>query len=268
MNIFCIALLLLPINLLASQDSWNNWHDEQPAVCEEPDYELFAENIARNSAAHSKRSLACNLALGVATASSLYWGHKKFTTHHTSAPENGRFGTLGLAALPLLKDMAGPVVSLLAGGYLLYQAKQSIIYPYLVKQEEEIDKFKKALDEHRKQTHEQYERFVKETQDTIAPLHDHIQSAHGDIEQIKKQLDATSTELEHTQQTNKDIKAIIDKAMPAFARTNELVSKLSQQVEKEAKMMHRYASLRKRSHGSIPKKGTKPRKGLWAGLFQ
>jgi len=189
---------------------------------------------------------------GTLAAYILYW------THNNVIPN--RFPGGGLLGLSMVAPLLKSAGILIVGTYVWRTFKRWIVEPYRLRHQEEIEKFKTSLTEHKKeilQTQQSFTQIIEQSlhhiRSTIdeelktvrhehknieqkqSTLHEHVQSVEsrlqGDLGRLQKDIQRA-----HTITT--EVKKGIETVLPQIAQMYTLVHQINQQTQDELKRIN------------------------------
>jgi hypothetical protein len=207
---------------------------------------IFAENNITNL--ETTRGAGCTEALATYT---LYRTQKDDTPTNRFLPDGGLL-TMGGAGM--IGSALKYVGALIIGAYAWRTFKRWIVEPYRLRHQEEIEKFKMTLTEHKRdivKTQQSFIRIVEESlqaiRSTIDKDHKGLEQKYANIEEHVNKLDARlqidfknlQGDVKNAQSTTQEVKEGMATALPKLAQMLLLVRQIDQQTQQELERINK-----------------------------
>jgi len=243
--------------------------DQEVCDLEKKTSAIFAENNITNL--ETTRGAGCTEALATYT---LYRTQKDDTPSNRFLPDGGLL-TMGGASM--IGSAVKYVGALIVGAYAWHSFKRWIVEPYRLRHQEEIEKFKMTLIEHKRnigQTQQSFTQVIEESlqhiQSTIAAelktvRHDYTQldQKQNTLQELVKVLDAKlqddfkalQRDVKNAQSITQEVKEGMATALPKLAQMLLLVRQIDQKTQQELERINKILD-DKTHHEKEPKKSS------------
>ena len=227
--------------------------DQEVCDLEKKTLAIFDENNTINL--ETTRGAGCTEALATYT---LYRTQKDDTPANRFLPDGG---LLTMGGATMMGSALKYVGALIVGAYVWHTFKHWIVEPYRLRHQEEIEKFKITLTEHKRdivRTQQSFIRVIEESLKEIRSIidtelktvrkdHQGLEQKYATIEEHVKKLDtrlqidfkSLQGDLKNTQSTTQEVKEGVTTALPKLVQMYALVQSINEKTQRELERINK-----------------------------